>query len=221
MAWFNALLAAVALGLGLLHLVRLATARRDGRSIVGEASHAAMGLGMSAMFSPFGDPVPAAVWLGIFGLSAAWFAASALRTGLAADDAGHHVVCGVSMLFMLSVGMRSTEGMDMSSGEHAGHHMGGGAGFAGWTSLVAIVLAGYFAWHVMRCGDRFAAARRARTPEPALAGASPMVDMSSCAAHSGTAVVEGRLAAIRTPHAAAVAHLVMAASMAVMLLGMI
>ena len=232
MAWFNATLSAVSLGLGLLHLVRLATARRDGRSIPGEASHAVMGLGMAAMFSPVGDPVPAPVWIALFGLSASWFAASALRSGLAVDDAGHHVVCGVAMLFMLAVGM---QGGGASTGGAHSHHGGAAtaAGPAGWTSLVAIVLAGYFAWHVMRCGDRFAAARRARTaaPEPALAGVATgpaagsaahtgMVDMSSCA-HEGAVVVEGRLGALRTAHTAAVAHLVMAATMAVMLLGMI
>jgi hypothetical protein len=165
--------------------------------------------------------VPPAVWIAAFGLSAAWFAALALRTGPASDDAGHHVVCGVAMLFMLSLGL----------GEHAaaggGHaHHAGGAGPAAWTSVVAIVLAGYFAWHVMRCGDRFAAARRARIAlaEPVPAGgpaeiAAPMVDTGSCGHADGR--VEGRLATLRAPQAAAVAHLVMASSMAVMLLGMI
>ncbi|MCE3550269.1 DUF5134 domain-containing protein [Pseudonocardia sp. RS11V-5] len=220
MAWFNALLACVSLVLGLLHLVRLATARRDGRPAAGEAAHAVMGFGMAAMFSPVGDPVPPAVWIAAFGLSAAWFAALALRTGPASDDAGHHVVCGVAMLFMLSLGLGEQAA---PAGGHA-HH--GSASPAAWTSVVAIVLAGYFAWHVMRCGDRFAAARRVRISltEPVPAGAPveiapPPVHSGSCG-HAGSPV-EGRLAALRAPGAAAVAHLVMASSMAVMLLGMI
>jgi hypothetical protein len=227
MAWFNASLAAVSLGLGLLHLLRLATARRDGRSVVGETSHAAMGFGMAAMFSPFGDPLPPAVWVAVFGLSAAWFAASVLRSGLEADDAGHHVVCGVSMLFMLGIGM---QGQVAGGGAHA-HHGGGAASPGAWVSLVAIVLAGYFAWHIMRCGDRFSFARRARLvgAEPVAVGVgagvgsaepAPMAGMSSCAAHAP--VVEGSaLGALRTPQAAAVAHLLMAAAMAFMLLTMI
>jgi hypothetical protein len=212
MAWFTSLLAAVSLGLGLLHLVRLVTARHDGRSVAGEASHAVMGLGMAAMFSPVGDPVPAPVWVAAFGVSAAWFAAAVLRSGPAGDDAGHHVVCGVAMLFMLAAGM---------SGRPGGHEHEHAA--AGWVSLVAIVLAGYFAWHVMRCGDRFLAAR-AHTPAPALVGApaaEPAVDPGPAACGHGGAAVEGRLAVLRAPQAAAVAHLVMAASMAAMLLGMI
>ncbi|GAA4549324.1 DUF5134 domain-containing protein [Pseudonocardia xishanensis] len=224
MAWFTALLAAVSLGLGLLHLLRLVTARRDGRSVVGEASHAAMGFGMAAMFSPVGDPVPPAVWIAVFALSAAWFAASVLRTGLVADDAGHHVVCGVAMLFMLGVGLQAEAGG--AAGAHA-HHGGGVAGPGAWASFVAIGLAGYFAWHVMRCGDRFAMARRARlaVPQPVTVGApAPAVETASvvpgCAAHAPAA--EGStLGALRTPQTAAVAHLVMAAAMAVMLLTMI
>jgi hypothetical protein len=216
MTWFNALLAAVSLGLGLLHLVRLATARRDGRSVIGEASHAAMGFGMAAMFSPLGDPLPAAVWIAVFGLSAAWFAASVLRTGVEADDAGHHVVCGVAMLFMLGIGLQAEAA---GGGAHA-HHGGGGSG--AWASFVAIGLAGYFAWHVMRCGDRFAAARRSRIGVLATAG-GPSADerhASSCTAYA-PAADGARLAVLRTPQSAAVAHLVMAAAMAVMLLTMI
>ncbi|WP_181780329.1 DUF5134 domain-containing protein [Pseudonocardia pini] len=225
MAWFTTLLAAVSLGLGLLHLLRLVTARRDGRSVVGEGSHAAMGFGMAAMFSPFGDPLPPAVWIAVFGLSAAWFAASVLRSGLATDDAGHHVVCGVSMLFMLGIGM---QGEVAGGGAHA-HHGGGAASPGAWVSLVAIVLAGYFAWHVMRCGDRFSLARRARLlaagPVAVGVGAGsaepvPTAEMSSCSAHA-PAVEGSALSALRTPQAAAVAHLVMAAAMAFMLLTMI
>jgi len=226
MAWFNALLAAVSLGLGLLHLLRLVTARRDGRRVVGEASHAAMGFGMAAMFSPFGDPLPPAVWIAVFGLSSAWFAASVLREGLATEDAGHHVVCGVAMLFMLGIGLQA-EAATGGAGAHA-HHGGGAAGPGAWASFVAIGLAGYFAWHVMRCGDRYVAARRSRQAarQPvAVGGPAPAVeveveDVWSCAAHAPAA--EGSsLAALRTPQAAAAAHLVMAAAMAVMLLGMI
>ncbi|MFR9806712.1 DUF5134 domain-containing protein [Pseudonocardia sp. RS010] len=219
MAWFDAVLACVSLGLGLLHLVRLATARRDGRPVAGEAAHAVMGFGMAAMFSPLGDPVPPALWFAAFGASAAWFGALALRTGLRADDAGHHVVCGVTMLFMLSLGTADATG-------HTGHH-GTAAGTGPWVSVVAIVLVGYFAWHVLRCGDRLSAARitpaePAAEPVPAGAAAEtarPVDPPTGC--RHGRAVVPGRLGALRDPRAAATAHLVMAAAMAVMLLGMI
>jgi hypothetical protein len=163
------------------------------------------------------------VWIAVFGVSAAWFAALALRVGPAIDDAGHHVVGGVAMLFMLSLGLGEQAS---SAGGHVHHTAGPGA----WTSVVAVVFAGYFVWHVMRCGDRLVAARRARVDvaepvaEPVPAGipteiAPHVVDVASCG--HGEPVVEGRLAALRAPQAAAVAHLVMAASMAVMLLGMI
>ncbi|MCW0212482.1 MAG: DUF5134 domain-containing protein [Pseudonocardia sp.] len=184
---FTTALAIISLGLGLLHLLRLATARRDGRSVPGEASHAAMGLGMAAMLSPTGDPLPAAVWLVVFGAVAAWSGQRWARSGPAADDAAHHTVCAVAMLLMVAVG---------------GHSHGHAA--PAWVSLVAIVLAGYFGWHVLRCADRVTAARRAPVP----------------AGHAGCAAPAGG-AGLRAPYVGALAHLVMAASMGVVFLGML
>lgn len=184
---FTAVLAMVSLGLGVLHLLRVATARRDGRSVLGEASHAAMGLGMAAMFSPFGDPLPSVVWLAVFASTATWFGLRWLRAGPRADDAAHHVVGGVAMLLMLALG------------GHEHTHAG-----SAWVSLVAVVLAGYFGWHVLRCSDRFVAARRSPVP----------------AGHAGCPA-PGAGAGLRSPHVGALAHLVMAASMGVMFLGMV
>jgi hypothetical protein len=184
---FTAVLAIVSFGLGLLHLLRLPTARQDGRLVLGEASYAAMGLGMAAMFSPLGDPFPSAVWVAVFVSTAVWFGLLRLRSGRGTHDAGHHVVCAVAMLVMLALG-------------------GGGHSHAGpaWVSLVAIVLAGYFGWHVLRCSDRLVAARRSPVP----------------AGHAGCAA-PARGAGLRAPHVGALAHLVMAASMGVMFLGMV
>ena len=55
MEWVHVVLAVGCLALGVLHLARLLLMRGDR---VGEASHAAMGVGMAAMYSPLGDPVP-------------------------------------------------------------------------------------------------------------------------------------------------------------------
>jgi hypothetical protein len=121
-----------------MHLVRLAVLRDD---VVGEASHAAMGVGMAAMFSPLGDPVPRLVWTAVFAVCAAWFAVLLLRRREAENpNARHHVVGSVAMLFMIG------------SGAHAGHEAP--AGGMGLGSVAAIVLAGYFAWHALGCLDR-------------------------------------------------------------------
>ena len=218
MAWFDAGVSAVLVGVGLLHVVRLVTARRDGRPAAGELAHAAMASGMAAMFSPALDPLPPGAWTVVFGLSAAWFTAAALRDGPAADDAAHHVVCGLAMLFMLVLGPHGGQAVSAGPAGHTGH-AATVAGVPIGVSGVSILLAGYFAWHGMRCGDRWAsAAHRVGPRVPAAVGGPPVV--AGCAG-SDRVAAGARLGALRTARVAAVAHLLAAASMAVMLLGAI
>lgn len=243
MTWFSLVCAVISVVLGVVHLIRLATARRDGRSPMGEAAHAAMGLGMAAMFSPLGDPLPAPVWPVVFGAIVVWFGVTAYRSGWFTDDAGHHVVGGVAMLFMALVG---------SAGHSASGHAGHGATQGAWTSLLALCFAGYFAWHVMRCADRLLAAGRvpaateavpvaarvesAGVPEsteqqadaalrPADGGvATAEGDVGVCGCdpgHSGAPAGRGLLALIGTARVAAGTHLMMASVMAAMLLSML
>jgi hypothetical protein len=138
-AWFAGAAAIGCLVVGLLHLHRLLTVS-TGR--VGEASYTAAAVGMAAMLSPLGDPVPLPVWIAVFGgCAASTVLLAAHERALRADgDAAHHVLCSAAMVFML-VG-------------HGAH----GAG-PGMVSVVALVASGYFAWHGLRCVDRFRAAR--------------------------------------------------------------
>lgn len=193
MEWGSAALAVVCLVAGVLHVVRLVVVRRD---VTVEASHAAMALGMAAMASPLGDPVPEPVWTGVFVVIAGWFAALALRTRSADRDAVHHVVGSGAMLFMLAA-------------DHAGGHaMVHGTGqLAAVVPVTAMGLTGYFAWHALRCADR---CRRAHNPERC----------SEAGADGSVAVRSGALS-LRTPQAGAVGHLVAAVAMSAMLLGMV
>lgn len=142
--WVSGVLAVVCLGVGLLHLLRVGLRRRD---VAGELSHAAMGFGMAAMFSPLGNPVPGPVWTVVFALGVVWFGGAVLRGRTFGGDAGHHVVASGAMLLMLAVG-------------HSAHGRGA-AGALGTASVVALALTGYFAWHTLRCADG------CRRPEPA------------------------------------------------------
>jgi hypothetical protein len=134
--WVSGGLAVVCLGIGLLHLLRVLALRGD---VAGELSHAAMGLGMAAMFSPVGNPVPAPVWTVVFALALVWFGGAVLRSRAFGGDAGHHVVGSGAMLLMLAAG-------HSAHGDRA-------AGALGIASVVALALTGYFAWHALRCAD--------------------------------------------------------------------
>jgi hypothetical protein len=197
MSWVSAALAAVCLAVAGLHVARLGLhAGRFGDvpgGPVGEVSHAAMALGMAAMFSPLGDPLPAPVWTVVFVLCGLWFAGAAVRARSVGGDAAHHVVGSAAMLFML---LTHHDGADLAAG-HAAHHAAGGG--LGPVPLVAILLAGYFGWHALRCSD----ALRAVADEG-----------------SGGAVAV-RVGVLRSVRTAAVAHVVMAVAMTVMLLAMI
>ncbi|TWF78671.1 uncharacterized protein DUF5134 [Pseudonocardia hierapolitana] len=180
MDWVSGGLAAACLGTGLLHVLRVALRRRD---VAAELSHAAMGLGMAAMLSPLGNPVPGPVWTVVFVLGVVWFGGAVLRSRTFGGDAGHHVVGSGAMLLMLAAG-------------HSAHGRGV-AGTLGLASVLALALTGYFAWHALRCAD---GCRRA---EPA------------------PGVVATRTRTLVAPQLAAGAQLVTAATMSVMLLGMV
>jgi hypothetical protein len=191
MTWFDSGVSVVLVCLGLLHLLRVPAARPDGRPAPGEAAHAAMALGMAAMFWPAADPLPTAAWSVFFGLVAAWFTSVALRRGPAADDAGHHVLCALAMLYMFSV-----EGAAAGGGEHAPHVAPDAqVGAVAWTSILSIALIGYFALHGMRCADRWGAVATTRR--------------------------DSLLGFLRAPRTGAAAQLITTSAMAAMLLVML
>src|SRR5690606_25947342 len=68
--WVLGLVSIACLGGGLVHLARVVVVRSR---IPGELCHAAMAVGMAAMFSPLGDPLPRPVWTVVFALGLVWF----------------------------------------------------------------------------------------------------------------------------------------------------
>jgi hypothetical protein len=131
----SALLGTLSIGVAAVfaaHVVR----PRCGR--LAAATHALMGLGMAAMFSPWGDPVPPLVGAGVFAALALWFGARLLRgIPAGAGGAAHLVVAPAAMAAMY-----------LSHG-HGGHHAGGFAVAALW-----LALAGYFGWHAVASAGR-------------------------------------------------------------------
>jgi Domain of unknown function (DUF5134) len=217
MASVAAVLAVVCLALAAFHVLRLVVERADP---IDEASHAAMGLGMAAMFSPVGAPVPTAVWVGVFLISRSWFAAVALRSAPGPDRAQaiHHVVGSAAMLFML-VGNHA--GFGEPGAEHAGHigHGGGPEGDLGLPSVAAIVLAGYFAWRAVTCGGGREAVPTSGVSAPATGSGS--VPAPAVARTAVIGAPQTRSRPLLDGAAAGWAHAVMAGAMSFMLLGMV
>jgi hypothetical protein len=159
MGWVSGGLALVCLGLAVLHLLRVALRRRDSAiDPAVEFSHTAMALGMAAMFSPVGDPVPQPAWTIVFVAAAAWFVVRRLRGP--DQESLHHIVGSTAMLFMLV----------------AGHGPHGGPDSLGLLSVVAILLTGYFGWHALRCAER---CRRSEDAEVVEAGGALALQVRS------------------------------------------
>lgn len=185
-------LGTVCLLAGLYHLGRLAARRAPAASA---GAHAVMGLGMAAMFVPALDPVPQPVWVALFVLSGAWFAATAWRAGTVAGEAGHHVVGAVAMLFMLLGGHDHDAAAGAVDPEHA-HHAAGAGAPALLVTVLALLFAGWFVADVVRT----LVVRTDGAPARRFGGSATQV---------------------RTPvTVSAAAHLAMSVAMAVMLLGM-
>jgi hypothetical protein len=185
---------------GLLHTVLLTTRRAPLADPAAHAAHAVMGYGMTAMFVPAVDVVPAPVWVACFAVVTAWFGALALRTGGLFGAAGHHVVGGAAMLFMLLGGHAAHRAHLPAAGgavdpEHA-QHAGGAAGGPGL--LITVLALAFAAWFVAD----LARVLLARSPTPVAAGGAVAVRPAL-----GLGVV-------------GIAGLVMSGAMVVMLIGM-
>ncbi|HSL08049.1 MAG TPA: DUF5134 domain-containing protein [Pseudonocardiaceae bacterium] len=170
-----------------------AGARRSGGY---ELSHLGMALGMAAMFSPLGDPVPRLVWLIVFGMAAAWFVTCLLHAGTPADGAAHHhLVANLAMLVMVASDHRQhgagrAAGGPVSAG-HEGHTAVAGGGWIEGPigTVLTVVLAGYFAVHTVRSLRVLFSAATQAEPAPQ-ATAARIGSVAVAVAPSGTKQVQ-------------------------------
>lgn len=116
MTWFHWALTVAFLAVAGYCVARLVVASRVPAGYRGahravDVGHVVMGLGMAAMVSPVGGPLPVAGWQTVFLLVTAWFAVSwwqGRRTGTTPKPVGwhgnaaHHALAGLAMLIMLS-----------------------------------------------------------------------------------------------------------------------
>lgn len=188
-AWLGGGLALTCLAVGGFHAVRAARGAPGG--VHHELAHAAMALGMAAMFVPVADPLPRAAWYAVFGGIGAWFTVAAVR-GCARSR--HLVVCAAAMVFMLLV--HAPGHGAAGTGPHAVHPVvAGSGGLALLLTAASLVLAAYFAVHAV-------GHLTARDPAP----------QAAVTPGAGTSGIATRL------RAEPAAHIVTGAAMAVMLL---
>lgn len=202
--------ATLCLGTG---LVGLAFAAAGGGDRGAWLAHAAMGVAMAGMFSPWGDPVPGWVGAAGFAVLGAWFVAVVLRRDRSRGTAQHLAISSAAMVLMYLMHHSSAEMSGMpATGAHAGHAAGSGGG-AGLVALpLALALTGYFVWHTWTCVER--SRTPGASPDPTSTphrepGAAPAAVATSWAAPAVTARVEP------------LAHGVMSALMAAMFLLMV
>ena len=149
-AWWNPILALLAVGVGGYFAVRGAVAR--GTERVACWTHGLMAIAMAGMFWPAADPVPAPVGAVVFAVLAAWFAAARLRQGAGAAGEPLHLAVGCAAMVVMYLGLHGG-GHGGGAAGHAGHH-GAAAGSAGLlTVAVGLVLTAYFAWHAWAAGS--------------------------------------------------------------------
>ncbi len=154
-------------------VARLAAAHRGpagypGRHRAVDVAHVLMGVGMAAMASPVGGPLPMAAWQTIFLLITAWFAGSwwrerragpPVRDGMGWHGTGlHHAVAALAMLYML-MAMPHGAGHDTAPWLPGHLEPGIAVPVVGWT------LAAYF----MVSAALLVARREARTAPPSAA----------------------------------------------------
>ncbi|SNR57362.1 protein of unknown function [Haloechinothrix alba] len=144
-----------------------------------EVAEVLMALGMLAMVSPVGGPIPRAGWEAVFAVAAVWLAARWLRlpraragpgygNGCVRSQCGHHAVGAAVMFYMFG---------GMAGDGHAGHDTQPWLVLAGHEgSLVlaplAIAATTYFLVDIVLCGVRCVRGRSGtgsrRPPAPAL-----------------------------------------------------
>lgn len=170
--WGNGLVVMTSLLVAGVFAVRAAVGSRD-RGVF--LAHALMGVGMAGMSWPSGDPVPASTGAAVFGVIAACFGASWLRSGSRRIDCAAHVaVASAAMALMYLTHSAHVAQAVRSGGGSPGHgaHVALPGGPGALIAAAGLLLTGYFLWHAWESVPRERA--------PALAGAAAVADGVRC-----------------------------------------
>lgn len=165
-SWLAGVLAAVMILTAAYSASRLALSRLRGLVTEADADglHALMGTSMAGMLVPQLNPLPARIWMVVFGTGAAWFGASAIRARTSGRFSWQcrfpvpHLIECTAMLYMLL----SLRGAQHGAGA-AMPGMSSPAGFPALPVVLALFMLGYLMWTT----DQLAALARAKTTSAA------------------------------------------------------
>jgi hypothetical protein len=204
-SWLASVLAAAMILTAGYAATRLAASRLLG--MVTEADtdglHALMGAAMAGMFLPQLRLLPSTAWAVVFGVAAAWFAASAVRARSGAARTWQcrfpvpHLVECIAMLYMVLAlpGTQRQPGMAMPG---MGSSPGASAGFPALALVLALFMRGYILWTT----DRLATRARARRAPAAMSRAQHRALVTVPAAAAASSHLASLADPIDTPGAA-------------------
>jgi Domain of unknown function (DUF5134) len=235
-SWLAGTFAAVMIVTAAYSASRLAVSRLRGQATEfdADALHAVMGAAMAGMLVPRLNVLPDSVWVGVFGIGAAWFGWHALRVaglGIAGGSPCRfpvpHLIECVAMLYML-LSLRGPR--PASAGAPIGmagmSTSAGPAGFPALAAVLALFMLGYIVWTTDRltalARARAIAADRGADPDrlpPAAARADAPARVAGGAAGSWAGDQAGR--PVLAPTLAACGKLVMGITMGYMLILML
>jgi Domain of unknown function (DUF5134) len=174
-SWLAGFLAAVMMLIAASSAGRLAVSRLRGLATEADADgfHVLMGTAMAGMLVPQLNLPPGSVWVAVFGIGAAWFGASAIRTRATAGFGWQcrfpvpHLIECIAMLYML-LSVRSAQHQAGVSMPGMSTSASAPAGFPVLSVVLALFMLGYLMWTT----DQLASLARA-TPRPAAPARSP------------------------------------------------
>jgi hypothetical protein len=224
-AWLSAGLAALMLLIAASSAARLAMCRLRRRPSERDADglHVLMGVAMAGMLEPRLSPLPAATWIEVFAVAAAWFSWRAVRTRARAcqetqgwrraHPVPHAVECG-AMIYMLLPSRSAGHGATMA--------MPGMSGPTSANPAVALVLAVFMLGYILWTADQLATASRARVAAVTSRSPAAVSDQHWAAMQvPGPAVSSANAGAALAPRLAACQKIVMSIAMGYMLITML
>jgi hypothetical protein len=131
--WIQWLGTALLLAAAVHRGIRLVIASRipAGAQRASDAAHMLMCIGLAAMLTPFGDPIPVSAWVAVFWVVVAWSLVATVRERDQRWLWARHAVEGAAMIYMFAAPPMSTPALTWILVAYC-------VGSAAWSALTAV-----------------------------------------------------------------------------------